>query len=70
VDILQAKKEGQLSSKERQRQGDIEFQLLYCRWDSLMVSPDDLLMMMLTANNHQQKRDHIVCPRALWRELI
>jgi len=40
ADMFQAKKKGLRLSKEQQRQGDVEFQLLCCRWDSLKASPD------------------------------
>jgi len=70
ADIFRAKKEGRRPSNEPQRQGDLEFQLLCCHWDSLKVSPDGLLMMTLAADNRQQEKDRIICPRALRRELI
>jgi len=65
ADIFRAKKEGRRPSKEQQRQGDVEFQLLCHRWDSLKVSPDGLLMMTLAADNRQQERDRVICSRAL-----
>jgi len=70
ADIFRAKKEGQRSSEEQQPQGDVEFKLLCRRWDALKVSPDSLLMITLAADNRQQKRDRVVCPRALGWELI
>jgi len=70
ADIFRAKKEGRRPSEEQQRQGDVEFQLLCRRWDALKVSPNGLLMITLAADNRQQERDRVVCPRALRRELI
>jgi len=57
ADIFWAKKEGRQSSKKQQQQGGAEFKLLCCRWDSLKVNPNGLLMMMLAADNrHQEKK--------------
>jgi len=63
ADIFRAKKEGRRPSKEQQRQGDFEFQLLCSYWDALKVSPDGLLMITLAADSRQQERDRVVCPR-------
>jgi len=70
ADIFRAKKEDRQPNKEQQQQGEVEFQLLCHCWNSLKVSPDGLLLMTLAADNHQQERDRVVCPRAIRQELI
>jgi len=70
ADIFRAKKEGRRPSEEQQRQWDAEFQFFCRHWNSLQICPDGLLTMTLAADNRQQERDRVVCPRILRRELI
>jgi len=70
ANIFRAKKEGRRPSEKQLWQRDVEFQLLCCRWDALKVSPDGLLMITLAADNRQQERDRVVCPRTLRWEMI
>jgi len=70
ADIFRAKKEGWRLTEEQQRQGNAEFKLLCHRWNSLQIRADGLLTMTLAADNRQQERDRVICPRALRRKLI
>jgi len=67
---VQAKKEGQRPSEGEQRVRSAEFKYSCDRWDSLRFNGDGLLTITLAAGTNRRKRQRVVCPSALRRELI
>jgi len=57
-------------SEEQLRQGCVEFWLFCQRWDCLRINGDRLLTITLAANGRHLKRERVVCPATIRRELI
>jgi len=70
ADLVRAKKEGRRPSEAEQRVKNAEFKYFCKRWVSIQFNSYGLLTITLAAGTNRRKRERVVCPSALRRELI